>query len=141
MKSSGLQLFLLMLRLLAAVVVSFLVSMVIFGFFTSIWAVFILPFIPDSWNGVLWFGTFTIVGFAGVLTGSFCLPRAHRWFGSLVLLMLGVGFASFWIITTYYGRPEGGSLFGFLFGDLPLAIGGIIPVILNYLRRPKNVEA
>jgi peptidoglycan/LPS O-acetylase OafA/YrhL len=109
----------------AAVVVAFMASIA-----TSIH----LPDLFQMWdpNDSSVFGDsvcFFSTGLVGVTTGSFCLPRNQRWIGSLCLLFLGLGFA-FCISSAASEDDSWGPDFSLL---MPLAAGGIIPVVIHYL--------
>ncbi|HEY1790037.1 MAG TPA: hypothetical protein VGJ73_17960 [Verrucomicrobiae bacterium] len=131
------------------------IAAVIVGFFASIAALTgVLDFsilfesagYPDLSDGIFKWGLLIVVGFAGVFAGSFCLPRKNRWIGSIVLLVLGVGFVSFWLVVVSFGlfiHPapiNSASLlqaFQSLITALPLAMGSTIAVVIHFLLRPK----
>jgi energy-coupling factor transporter transmembrane protein EcfT len=102
----------------AAVVISFLVS----------FPVFILL---GGWGTT---GGPLFAGFSGVFCGSLCFRRSKRFFGSVVLLLLRVGF-SFRML--YHTTVERGD--SFPFADFILAItGGAVAVVLIYWRQQPN---
>ena len=107
----------------AAIVVAFMASMT---------TVFYLPSFFQSNDSDGWFFFwFFCMGLAGVSAGSFCLPRNQWWIGSLCLLFLGLGFA-FWVFCAC--EDDSGLN---LFPLIPLAAGGIIPVLIHCLFRNK----
>ena len=102
------------------------------AFVASVGTVIYLPgfFQCDNPN----FFYFSCTGLAGVAAGSFCLPRNQRWIGSLCLLFLGLGF-TFYVVSAFSEDDSGGAN---LFLLVPLAVGGIIPVVAHYLLRNKR---
>src|SRR5215469_11218556 len=77
------------------IVVRYIVAVVV-SFFVSITIAISLPDFLPAWTSSdshFWdFMWLFSVGLAGVGVGSLCLPRSHQWFGSLILLFLGLGF-------------------------------------------------
>jgi len=103
------------IRYPTAVVVSFLVSLPVLSLFGG-WG---------STCGPLF------AGFSGVFCGSLCFRRSKRFFGSVVLLLLRVGF-SFCML--YHTTVERGD--SFPFKDFILAIiGGAVAVAFIYWRQ------
>jgi len=114
-------------RYIVAVVVSFFVSMAI--------AISLPDFLPawTSNDSHFWdFMWLFSVGFVGVAAGSLCLPRSHQWFGSLILLFLGLGFTLF--VCCGFSGDDSGALFPLV----PIGCGGILPVVIHFLLRPKS---
>jgi len=114
---------------------------VVVAFWASIATVSYLPNLFLSWtsNGdsPFWdFIWFFFTGLAGVAAGSFFVPRKQWWIGSLFLLFLGLGFA-LWVFCTFSEDDPGGAN---LFPLVPLAAGGIIPMVIHYLLRPKSAR-
>jgi hypothetical protein len=108
----------------AAIVVAFVASMA---------TVFYLPLLQNGDSDGWFFFWFFCMGLAGVATGSFCLPRKQWWIGSLCLLFLGLGFA-FFVFCAVSEDDSGANLFPLV----PLATGGIIPVVIHFLFRNKR---
>jgi hypothetical protein len=114
----------------AAIVVAFVASMA-----TVIYLPGLFPERIQNDDSTFWdFAWFFSTGLAGVAAGSFCLPRYQRWIGSWCLLLLGLGFA-FFVFCACSEDDSGGDN---LFPLVPLAAGGIIPVVIHYLFRRKQ---
>jgi len=136
MKPTLLQISFIVFRYLAAIIVFYAVAILT-------WIVFLNLFngLPQKVLNTLYptfdfWMPFITVGFIGFYAGSFCLPQKTRWAGSLLLLVLGLGVlygASYWDF--YIDRGD-----VFYFSDLwmPLTVGGIISVVIHFLRRPKQ---
>ena len=77
---------------------------------------------------------FPIVGFCGVLSGTFCLPRSSRRFGSIVLPFLGLAFVVYQSL--YIDFMKGGSVIP-LAWLLPIAGGGYGAAYI-FRRRPSK---
>ena len=77
-----------------------------------------------------------LVGFNGVFFGSLCFQRSKRVFGSVLLLVLGLGFYLFFIGTATTARGESFSLGGVFM----TAIGGAAAIALCYWRQPPNTS-
>ncbi|HXS69476.1 MAG TPA: hypothetical protein VN761_11570 [Candidatus Polarisedimenticolia bacterium] len=115
---------LLVLRYTAAVVVAFIASHA--------------ALIPSGTVSYLFGGagfslSFIAVGFAGVMAGTFCLPPRSRFFGSIVLLGLGLGYDA--TVERHLNHVWGPSAHSLL---LPLAIGGAAAVVFFLVRRIKK---
>ena len=117
----------LLMRYVAAIAVACIVSAAAFGF---------LAFTVGMWAGVVGFLiVFLAVGFLGVFSGTFCLPRASRRSGSVVLLVLGLGFYAQMLIRLNITRGEDNS-FPFVW-LLPL-VGGACGAVYFFRRLPPN---
>jgi hypothetical protein len=65
-----------------------------------------------------------LVGFCGVLMGTFSLPKSNRRFGSFVLVVLGLCFNTFLTLWIYpHNLPP--NKFPLVW-NLPLAVGGLL---------------
>jgi O-antigen ligase len=120
-------------RYIAAILVAFVVSIA-----ASFSVVLVLPFIFFGEKAALVVSSvcFGFVGFIGVLAGTFCLERDSRRFGSLVLIVLGLGFyAQLWLRLNYE-RPEYHPREFPHFW--PLAIGGLVAVVYFFLKSAPN---
>ncbi len=81
---------------------------------------------------------FPLVGFSGVLSGTFCLQRSSRGVGSVILLVLGLAYyCYFWVGDSYIRgeyRPR----------DFPhfwaLAVGGLGAITFFLLRRSLDAK-
>jgi hypothetical protein len=122
-------------RYVTAIFVAFIVS--ILSLFSTIW---VPPFMFFGERADLVVASICIalVGFAGVIAGTFCLERASRQFGSLVLLVLGLGFYSQLWLRLNYERPEYHPREFPHFW--PLAIGGLVAVVFFFLKSAPNVK-
>ena len=104
-------------RLLVAILVAFIASMAWFALYcTSCGAVG--PYIGN-----------VLLGFFGVLFGSFYFHRHHRFVGSLVLFVGGVAIDLFFEDSDDKIYP---------LSVVWVALGGLLPVVFWYLRRPPN---
>ena len=104
-------------RFLVAVFVAFLASVITFALFTLSdcrWG-------PEFENA--------LIGFIGVFCGSVCFIRPFRFLGSVVLLVMGVGFDLLLEDTDDKVYPL--SVFW-------VALGGLVAVAFYYWRRPPN---
>jgi hypothetical protein len=119
-------------RYVCAVMVACVVSAAFFFGLMSL-----LFFIGVDGSGAPYASCFVlpIMGFGGVLAGSFCLERASRRFGSMFLLFLGLAYFTHWI---YYLKYREGDFMGnpnFWMVQLGvLAVGGVAAVVLVFLR-------
>jgi hypothetical protein len=82
-----------------------------------------------------------LVGFSGVFFGALCFPRSNRKFrnrvfGSLLLLVLGLGFETLFFIPL--STHEKIMLKDILRDIIPTSIGGLAATALHYLRRPSD---
>jgi hypothetical protein len=120
------QFLLLFARYVAAIAVSFVVSSTIF-----------MPsLLLFAWAGILGLVlTFMTIGFCGVFSGTFCLPKASRRAGSLVLLAFGLFYSAYTLVSMDILRAENNN-FPFVW-LIPLAGGGLIASFL-FRRRPPN---
>jgi hypothetical protein len=121
--------FLLVYRSFTAVLVAAVAS------FATLAAV-LYPLLPQYPEDVpLWLlrGTslvaFLLVGFAGVFSGVWCLPRAYRKSGSVVLLFVGLGFFTWMTWLTPNDRGSYALPFEYI-GIIPLAVGGCLAVFV-----------
>jgi hypothetical protein len=80
---------------------------------------------------------FPVIGFCGVFSGTFCLPRSSWRFGSIVLLALGLAFYAQMLLRIDFARGENNS-FPFVW-LLPLAAGGYGAVYF-FRRQPPNTS-
>jgi hypothetical protein len=96
--------------------------------------------IPDSCpqfvGDIILFALDVFVGFVGVLSGTYCLERRSRRYGSILLLGMGLGFYTwFWLMLCYSIPP-------FHYRGLPafwpLMVGGLAAILLFWLRKPPN---
>jgi hypothetical protein len=118
-------------RYFAAIVVAFMASILSIFPLESLLGHLNPGIDPNYWFYLWPFG----IGIAGVSAGSLCLPRNHRWFGSLFLLFLGLGFT----VRIFYNATNGYDVLSDgIFLYVPLSIGGLVPVTLHYLLRPKS---
>jgi len=102
-------------RFFAAVLVAFLASVVTFIFYTVLdcrWG-------PEFENA--------LIGFIGVFSGSIYFIRPNRFLGSVILLVLGVGFDM--LLEDSDDKVYPLSVFW-------VALGGLVAVAYYYLRRP-----
>jgi len=76
------------------------------------------------------------LGFSGIFVGSMCFRRTKRFFGSVLLLLLGVGF-TFRIL--YVTTVERGDSFPFGYFSL-VVIGGAAAVAIIYWRQQTNTR-
>jgi hypothetical protein len=122
----------------AAVVAAFLASFATAVLFGSLAA--IIRITPGSHPLLVTVAAWCIelsLGFSGVFVGSLCFRRSKRIFGSILLLLLGVGFAFRFLYDTTVGRGD-----SFPFGYFSLiAIGGTTAVIIIYWRQQPNQAA
>ena len=73
-----------------------------------------------------------IMGFAGVLSGTYCLERSSRSFGSVVLLGFGLGFSTWlWTVMGYNLNPPQPSPLQPFFLDL--MAGGLVAVVFFWI--------
>lgn len=116
----------------AAIVIAFVASIATLCYspeFSQPWA----PNDDSTFWGFIWFFKYLFsTGMVGVAAGGLCLPRNQRWIGSLCLLFLGLGF------TLWVSLLDPGTFNFFLL--VPIAAGGIIPVVIHYLLRPKSAQ-
>jgi hypothetical protein len=77
--------------------------------------------------------SFVPVGFAGVMAGKFCLPQRSRFFGSIILLGLGLGYDA--MVERHLNHVWGPSAHP---AFLPLAMGGAAAVVFFLVWRLKN---
>jgi hypothetical protein len=75
---------------------------------------------------------FPVVGFCGVFSGTFCLPRQNRRFGSIILLFFGLAFSAF--VSLYIGALTGAGPIPFIW--LFLIAGGGYGAACIFRRRP-----
>jgi hypothetical protein len=113
----------------AAIVVAFVASMATVIYVPSLFPEWIQNDDSPVW-GFVWLSS---TGLAGVAAGSLCLPRSHQWIGALSLLFLGLGFT--FVVPSLVTDDDPG-ICNF-FSLLALGIGGIIPVAIHFLLRPK----
>jgi len=134
MKTAHLKVLLLVLliifRYIAAVVVAFVASIVTLSHLPDLFEARTVNADSPFWD-FIWF---SCTGLAGVAAGSICLPRKHRWIGSLFLLILGLGFT-----LLIFGSMSEDDLGSFdLFPLLSVGVGGIIPVAVSFLWERKQ---
>jgi len=126
-------------RYSAAIVVAFAVSGAIFALFTPIPLFLGVLGMSDSLVQFVLYIPAIIVGFSGVFTGSLCLERASRRFGSVVLLVLGL---TFYVYTAfcikYPGQANDDHPYLWLWGLAALALGGLVAVIFVFRRSSSN---
>jgi uncharacterized membrane protein YfcA len=125
----------LLVRYVAAIAVSCVVSFTVFplALYTA------SPFISnhtENWPLVyILFVPFVMVGFCGVFTGTLCLRRDSRRFGSVFLLCLGLAFYIYMCLLDFFFefyQHTQNSLY-LLPLVLPLAVGGLLAVIVSFL--------
>lgn len=97
-------------------------------------------FLPEAGDSISDFILFAPVGFIGVLTGTFCLERSSRRYGSAVLLGLGLGFSTWFWLWTVWGSGEPGQI-GIPFYFWPLLVGGLMAVIFFWINSSKGLGA
>jgi hypothetical protein len=121
MPSRATQAILLFLRYAAALIVAFLASIAAFWFGAA----------PAEYLGKFGsFFLFALVGFAGVLSGTLCLPRSSRRLGSVFLLVVGLAFyLQFWLGLSYLGLPGHQGFPQFL----PLVVGGATAAVVFFI--------
>ena len=105
------------LRLIAAIVAAFIVSLAWLGIYSG-YCGFVGPYVGN-----------VLVGFFGVSVGSFVFHRRHRFIGSVILFVGGVSLDLFF---------EGSDDKVYPLSVVWVALGGLLPVILWYLRQPPN---
>ena len=131
-------------RYVLAVFVAFVVSCAIFallGFVPFLLALYIVPHLLMFMQFVIPV-MLTVMGFSGVFTGSLCLDRPGRRFGSVALLILGltffVCFALFFQKYLYFGDVDRDHPYPWLGGLAALAVGGAVAVIIVFRRSSSN---
>jgi hypothetical protein len=120
-----------------AVVVAFLASVataVIFGILAMCIGLVIAPGSHPELNTVVNFCCELSLGFSGVFLGSLCFRHPKRFFGSVLLLLLGIGYSFLFLYGT---TVENGHLFPFGYFSL-VAIGGAAAVACIYWRQRPN---
>ena len=115
-------------RYVAAIGVSYIVSFAVFfsGMFVLLWAGlvgFVLLFIA--------------CGFSGVFVGASCLPRSNRLFGSAILLLLGLAYYTYFVMSVDPVRAENNK-FPYVWIS-PLALGGVLAMVL--IRKKSRTKA
>lgn len=115
----------------AAIVVAFVASIATISYLPDLFPAWTESTNSPFWD-LIWFGC---TGLAGVAAGSVCLPRKHQWIGSLSLLVLGLSFTGF---VYFMFSEDNDSVISKLLLLVPLGAGGIIPVVIHYLLRPKS---
>ena len=107
------------MRLIAAIIVAFIASMAWLGLYSEYFG-FVGPYVGN-----------VLVGFFGVLVGSFVFHRRHRFIGSVILFVGGVAIDLFF---------EGSDDKVYPLSVVWVALGGLLPVAFCYLRRPPNTS-
>jgi hypothetical protein len=105
------------LRLIAAISVAFIASLAWLGLYSEYFGI-VGPY----------FGN-VLLGFFGVLAGSFCFHRRHRFLGSLILFAGGVALDLLF---------EGSDDKVYPLSVVWVALGGLLPVAFCFWRRPAN---
>jgi uncharacterized membrane protein len=122
----------LIVRYAAAIAVACIVSFIIADLFRFI-------FTPAVWDD--YFSNFfqsLVVGFCGVFSGTWCLPRTNRRSGSLILLVFGLAFYAQILLRLNMCRAEDGDNPFFPCGWLlHLAAGGFVAVYF-FRRQPAD---
>jgi hypothetical protein len=96
------------------------------------------PKMPDSIAMLITNILMVLVGFAGVFLGSFCLPGYHRRCGAFVLVLLGLSFYTFVVLTSFLHNPYATDCSLSL--NMPLAGGGLTAAltVCFWRRRPQG---
>ncbi len=119
-------------RYAAAIFVAFVVSYMVL-FLAILVGNATLSDLPE-WTGTIGlFITCIAVSFCGVFSGALCLNRSSRGFGSIFLLLLGLGYD---IFMTNHMRVVT-SAFPYIW-ILPLTIGGATAVLFFFRRQLSN---
>ena len=105
------------LRLIAAISVAFIASLAWLGLYSEYFG-FVGPY-----------GGNVLLGFFGVLAGSFCFDRRYRFLGSVILFVGGVALDLFF---------EGSDDKVYPLSVVWVAVGGLLPLVFCYLRQPPN---
>ena len=115
------------LRHIAAPLVSFVVSWIIFIPGSLVFAILRLRFAL----GIV----FAVVGFLGVLSGTCCLPRISRRVGSGTLLLLGLAFYCY-LAKILVDSPDDSDIPTYPLSPfvwcIPLALGGLLAAFFSW---------
>jgi len=86
--------------------------------------------------GCIAYTTEALIGFSGVLSGTFCLERNSRKYGSILLLFVVLFIDIWWELflgfSSYHRSSE--NLKPLI--ELPFIVGGLIAVVFFWLKRP-----
>ena len=105
------------LRLIVAIFVAFIASLIWLGLYSKYFG-FVGPYIGN-----------VLLGFFGVLAGSFCFRQRHRFLVSVILFGGGVALDLFFEGSDDKVHP---------LSVIWVALGGLLPAVLYYLRRLPN---
>ncbi len=106
-------------RLVAGIFVAFIASLAWFGLYSEYFG-FVGPYLCN-----------VLLGFFGVLVGSFFFHRCYRFIGSLILFVGGIAIDLFFEDSDDKVYP---------LSVVWVALGGLLPVAFWYLRRPPNTS-
>lgn len=123
-------------RYIAALFVAFVASFAIF--FLGLAVMFIIPDRCQQFLGVSFFSTeFAISGFAGVFSGALCLEQKSRRSGSIILLVIGLGY-SVWLWLSFFNVRDLFEFHWLPWFFWPLMVGGTTAVLLIWFKSGKK---
>ena len=132
----------LFIRYAIAIVVACMVSSLSFQLAMDIlfwhWVMFLVRSSAILDNGI-GIGLLALNGFAFVFSGTFCLKRSSRRYGSLFLFIAGLGiFIYYRLFLEYYDNDNPLAPLRLLV-DWPFMAGGIMAVLFFWFRKPGNI--